>query len=197
MSVYTASLGLPPLNGTLVLAVFNLASVVGKFTTALPPRVCQQAHPSPAGQIGFGHVCDIAPYAYVMIVSGAGAALSAYLLWGFAHSLGLIFAFVVVFGSLVRVSRIQVYASQVDFFFGWDDHRVVDSLPFGQRRAQKSQDPNKIRCLISSDVLVWSRGLPLSLVRSSLHRCIVRKRLPQRVRTVGTDSGRSHYLWAA
>ncbi|KAF8601580.1 MFS general substrate transporter [Ceratobasidium sp. AG-I] len=80
MSVYTSSLGLPPLNGTLVLAVFNLASVVG--------------------QIGFGHVCDIAPYAYVMIASGAGAALSAYLLWGFAHSLGLIFAFVVVFGSL-------------------------------------------------------------------------------------------------
>ncbi|QRV81955.1 major facilitator superfamily transporter [Ceratobasidium sp. AG-Ba] len=80
MSVYTASLGLPPLNGTLVLAVFNLASVIG--------------------QIGFGHVCDIAPYSYVMLASGAGAALSAYLLWGFAHSLGLIFAFVVVFGSL-------------------------------------------------------------------------------------------------
>ncbi|KAG8747744.1 hypothetical protein FRC10_011873 [Ceratobasidium sp. 414] len=80
MSVYTASLGLPPLNGTLVLAVFNLASVIG--------------------QIGFGHVCDIAPYAYVMIASGAGAALSAYLLWGFAHNLGIIFAFVVIFGSL-------------------------------------------------------------------------------------------------
>jgi hypothetical protein len=56
-----------------------------------------------AGQIGFGHVCDIAPYSYVMIASGAGAALSAYLLWGFAHSLGLIFAFVVVFGSLVSL----------------------------------------------------------------------------------------------
>lgn len=38
-----------------------------------------------------------------MIASGTGAALSAYLLWGFAHSLGLIFAFVVVFGSLVRI----------------------------------------------------------------------------------------------
>jgi hypothetical protein len=53
------------------------------------------------GQIIFGHVCDIAPYAYVVIASGSGAALSAYLLWGFAHSLGPIFAFVVVFGSLV------------------------------------------------------------------------------------------------
>lgn len=80
MSVYTTSLGLPPVNGTIVLAVFNLASVVG--------------------QILFGHFCDIAPYPYVIIASGAGASLSAYLLWGFAHSLGLIFAFVIIFGSL-------------------------------------------------------------------------------------------------
>ncbi|KAG8689254.1 hypothetical protein FRC11_003529, partial [Ceratobasidium sp. 423] len=77
MTVYTASLGLPPLNGSLVLSVFNLSS-----------------------QIIFGYACDIAPYQYVVIVSGAGAALSAYLLWGFAHSLGLIFAFVIIFGSL-------------------------------------------------------------------------------------------------
>ncbi|CAE6530909.1 unnamed protein product [Rhizoctonia solani] len=63
ITVYTASLVLPPLNGSLVLSVFNLSSII-------------------------------------VIVSGAGAALSAYLLWGFAHSLGLILAFVVVFGSL-------------------------------------------------------------------------------------------------
>jgi hypothetical protein len=37
-----------------------------------------------------------------MIFSGFSAALSAYLLWGFAHNLWVIFAFVVVFGSLVR-----------------------------------------------------------------------------------------------
>ncbi|CAE6376796.1 unnamed protein product [Rhizoctonia solani] len=80
MAVYTASLGLPPLNGTLVLSVFNLSSIIG--------------------QIIFGHVCDIAPYQYVVIASGAGAALSAYLLWGFAHSLGLVFAFAIVFGSI-------------------------------------------------------------------------------------------------
>ncbi|KAF8703642.1 Major Facilitator Superfamily, partial [Rhizoctonia solani] len=80
MAVYTVSLGLPALNGTLVLSVFNLSSIIG--------------------QIIFGHVCDIAPYQYVVIASGAGAALSAYLLWGFAHSLGLIFAFVIVFGSI-------------------------------------------------------------------------------------------------
>ncbi|CAE6439405.1 unnamed protein product [Rhizoctonia solani] len=80
MTVYTTSLGLSALNGTLVLSVFNLSSIVG--------------------QIIFGHICDVAPYQYVVIASGAGAALSAYLLWGFAHSLWLIFLFVVVFGSL-------------------------------------------------------------------------------------------------
>ncbi|CAE6503032.1 unnamed protein product [Rhizoctonia solani] len=80
MAVYTTSLGLSALNGTLVLSIFNLSSIVG--------------------QIIFGHVCDIAPYGYVIVASGAGAALSAYLLWGFAHNLGLIFAFAVIFGSL-------------------------------------------------------------------------------------------------
>ncbi|QRV98475.1 major facilitator superfamily transporter [Ceratobasidium sp. AG-Ba] len=80
MSVYTSSLGLPPLNGTIVLAVFNLASVIG--------------------QILFGHLCDIVPYSYIITVSGAGASLSAYLLRGFAHKLALIFVFVVIFGSL-------------------------------------------------------------------------------------------------
>ncbi|KAH7322169.1 major facilitator superfamily domain-containing protein [Rhizoctonia solani] len=80
MAVYTTSLGLSALNGTLVLSIFNLSSIIG--------------------QIIFGHVCDIAPYGYVIVASGAGAALSAYLLWGFAHNLGLIFAFAVIFGSL-------------------------------------------------------------------------------------------------
>ncbi|KAF8667832.1 Major Facilitator Superfamily [Rhizoctonia solani] len=80
MSVYTTSLGLPPVNGTIVVAVFNLAAVIG--------------------QVLFGHFCDVAPYPYVIIISGAGASVSAYLLWGFAHKLGLIFAFVIVFGLM-------------------------------------------------------------------------------------------------
>ncbi|CUA69955.1 hypothetical protein RSOLAG22IIIB_08798 [Rhizoctonia solani] len=80
MSVYTTSLGLSALDGSLVLSVFNFSGIIG--------------------QIIFGHACDVAPYQYVIVVSGAGAALSAYLLWGFAHSLGLVFAFAIVFGSL-------------------------------------------------------------------------------------------------
>ncbi|KAJ1302909.1 hypothetical protein OPQ81_003208 [Rhizoctonia solani] len=67
-------------NGTIVVAVFNLAAVIG--------------------QVIFGHFCDIAPYPYAIIISGTGASLSAYLLWGFAHNLGVIFAFVIVFGLM-------------------------------------------------------------------------------------------------
>ncbi|KDQ20062.1 hypothetical protein BOTBODRAFT_101786 [Botryobasidium botryosum FD-172 SS1] len=80
MPTYTTALGLPIIDGTLVLAVFNIASVVG--------------------QIIFGYLCDRMPYARVMIFSGVGSALSAYLLWGFAHTLSLIFVFVVIFGGL-------------------------------------------------------------------------------------------------
>jgi len=87
MPTYTTALGLPIINGTLVLAVFNLASVIG--------------------QVIFGHLCDRTPYVHVMIVSGVGSALSAYLLWGFAHSLGLIFLFVVIFGGLVSIILVK------------------------------------------------------------------------------------------
>ncbi|CUA73150.1 hypothetical protein RSOLAG22IIIB_10590 [Rhizoctonia solani] len=80
MSVYTTSLGLPPVDGTIVLAVFNLATTIG--------------------QIAFGYLSDLVPYYYIIIVSSTGASLSAYLLWGFAHNLAVIFAFVVVFGTL-------------------------------------------------------------------------------------------------
>ncbi|KAH7335030.1 major facilitator superfamily domain-containing protein [Rhizoctonia solani] len=80
MSVYTTSLGLPTVNGTIILAVFNLATAIG--------------------QILSGYFCDRVPYHYIIAASGAGASLSAYLLWGFAHNLGTIFAFVIVFGAL-------------------------------------------------------------------------------------------------
>lgn len=54
-----------------------------------------------------------------MIASGTGAALSAYLLWGFAHSLGLIFAFVVVFGSLVRILLTYSHVSCSEYTVNW------------------------------------------------------------------------------
>ncbi|CAE6425563.1 unnamed protein product, partial [Rhizoctonia solani] len=84
-------------------ARYSWVESMDSFTEAtleLPEESVVFVHASFAGQIIFGHVCDIAPYGYVIVASGSGAALSAYLLWGFAHNLGLIFAFVVVFGSL-------------------------------------------------------------------------------------------------
>ncbi|KZT57503.1 MFS general substrate transporter [Calocera cornea HHB12733] len=81
MPTYTSALGLPPVNGQLVLSTFNACSVVI-----------------------FGYLCDRVSYSRVIMISGLGAALSAYLVWGFARNLGLIFAFVILFGSLVSRS---------------------------------------------------------------------------------------------
>ncbi|KAL5638585.1 hypothetical protein ACGC1H_005301 [Rhizoctonia solani] len=107
MSVYTTSLGLPSVDGTIVLAVFNLATAVG--------------------QILFGYFCDLVPYHYIVIVSGAGASLSAYLLWGFAHNLGVIFAFVVIFGTLSGGFSSVWPAASVDIV-GPDHQATVPSV---------------------------------------------------------------------
>lgn len=80
LPTYTTLLGLPALDGQLVLSVFNIFSVVG--------------------QILFGWMCDRMPYSRVMAFSAIGSALSAYLLWGFASSLGVVFAFAVAFGTM-------------------------------------------------------------------------------------------------
>ncbi|CAE6378694.1 unnamed protein product [Rhizoctonia solani] len=80
ISVYTTSLGLPTIDGTIVVAVFSLASVIGQVT--------------------LGQLCDMIPYQYIIIASGIGSCLSVYLLWGFAHSLNIIIGFVIMFGVL-------------------------------------------------------------------------------------------------
>jgi hypothetical protein len=53
-----------------------------------------------------------------MIFSGFSAALSAYLLWGFAHNLWVIFAFVVVFGGLVILLDFCVHVEALILLFG-------------------------------------------------------------------------------
>lgn len=53
------------------------------------------------GQIIFGYICDRTAYTRVMFVSSVGAALSGYLLWGYAHDTARLFTFVAIFGGLV------------------------------------------------------------------------------------------------
>ncbi|EJT98363.1 MFS general substrate transporter [Dacryopinax primogenitus] len=75
---YTTSLGLPPLDGQLVLSVFNICTLIG--------------------QVFLGWLCDKLHFHAAIIVAGIGSTLSAFLIWGFASNLGMIFAFVIVFG---------------------------------------------------------------------------------------------------
>ena len=84
---YAASLGFSSLNGTLALAAFNLSTVIG--------------------QVIFGYYCDKGPYTTAMIGSAILSSIFAFILWGFAHSLALIYVFAVLFGSIVRASNMS------------------------------------------------------------------------------------------
>ncbi|KAJ4478343.1 MFS general substrate transporter [Lentinula aciculospora] len=77
---YTASINSATLPTTIVLALFNVASVV-----------CYAL---------FGRLCDSYPYQYIILCSGVGSAFAAFFLWGFATSLALVFTFAIVFGGV-------------------------------------------------------------------------------------------------
>ncbi|KAI0046480.1 MFS general substrate transporter [Auriscalpium vulgare] len=77
---YAVALGYSRLSGTLALTIFNLACVVG--------------------QMACGYYCDLGPYTHVMLFSGMLSSILVFALWGFAHSLALIFVFVTLFGII-------------------------------------------------------------------------------------------------
>lgn len=56
------------------------------------------------GQVIAGTFCDRIGYSVLMVASGLGSAVAAYVLWGFAHNAALIYLFVIVFGALVSPS---------------------------------------------------------------------------------------------
>ncbi|KAI0249409.1 major facilitator superfamily domain-containing protein [Lactifluus subvellereus] len=96
---YVVSLGYSRGDGTIALAVFNLSTVVGQIAT--------------------GWYCDNGPYTRVMISSALISSALAYVLWGFAHNLPLVFIFVVVFGSISggfssiwQPAAAEIYSSQ-------------------------------------------------------------------------------------
>ncbi|KAI0045443.1 MFS general substrate transporter [Auriscalpium vulgare] len=77
---YAVSLGYSRLHGTLALTVFNLATVIGQMVS--------------------GYYCDVGSYTRVMLSSAILSSILAYALWGFAHSLALVYVFVVIFGTI-------------------------------------------------------------------------------------------------
>lgn len=90
MSYYSVSLYIAtfakilssPFSASIVLAIFNSSTVV-----------CQ---------VVLGHMCDRFPYAWIMVASTLVSGISVFVLWGFAHTLGVLFAFAAVYGGLVR-----------------------------------------------------------------------------------------------
>ena len=83
IAVFSATIA-SPLSSATALSLLNAAGVVGQVLT--------------------GYCTDRYPYTRIMFISAAGCCLSAFLMWGFAGTLGTIYAFAVVFGGLVRFS---------------------------------------------------------------------------------------------
>lgn len=100
ISVFTTTIS-TPLSASIVLALFNSSGVVG--------------------QIIIGYLTDRMPYPQIMVVSTVGSSAAAFLLWGFADSLGRVFAFAIIFGGLVsalpETHTIQQQSDAIPFCF--------------------------------------------------------------------------------
>lgn len=83
IATFTATLS-SPLSATIVLSLFNVSGVIG--------------------QILMGYLTDRMPYPRIMFVSTFASSIAAFLLWGFADTLGRVFAFAIVFGGLVSAA---------------------------------------------------------------------------------------------
>ncbi|TCD66716.1 hypothetical protein EIP91_001009 [Steccherinum ochraceum] len=79
ISVFTTTIS-SPLSASIVLALFNSSGVIG--------------------QILIGYLTDRMPYPQLMVISTLGSSIAAFLLWGFADTLGRVFAFAIIFGGL-------------------------------------------------------------------------------------------------
>ncbi|TFK53417.1 MFS general substrate transporter [Heliocybe sulcata] len=79
LTVYTTSLS-SERSSAAVLSVFNIACIVG--------------------QVFIGWLCDRMAYAWISTVSQLGSAIVAFLLWGYASNVGMVFGFAVLFGGL-------------------------------------------------------------------------------------------------
>ncbi|KAF3808181.1 hypothetical protein GCG54_00006797 [Colletotrichum gloeosporioides] len=76
---YASAIGLSGTMGALLLAVYNLATVFG--------------------QVGFGWLSDRTPNILILIfISSFVSSVSAFTIWGFAHSLELLVVFALIFG---------------------------------------------------------------------------------------------------
>ncbi|KAI0788889.1 MFS general substrate transporter [Abortiporus biennis] len=93
IATFTTSIS-SPLSATIVLALFNSASVFG--------------------QIIIGYMSDHFPYPWIMFISTLGSAISAFLLWGFADTLARVFAFAIIFGCLAGGFSSVAFAAATD-----------------------------------------------------------------------------------
>jgi predicted MFS family arabinose efflux permease len=78
VSSFATTLGLKPLFGTLLISLFNTASIFGSLM--------------------LGGACDVLKVTNVIMVSTIGSTLAVFLLWGLSSNLGVLVAFALVYG---------------------------------------------------------------------------------------------------
>ncbi|KAF8342593.1 major facilitator superfamily domain-containing protein [Cantharellus anzutake] len=91
---YAAALGLSSTDGTLALATFNLATLLG--------QVCG------------GTLCESLGYNVLMLASAVSSAAAVYIIWGFAHTSGLVYLFSVIFGAVSGVFTSSFASASAD-----------------------------------------------------------------------------------
>lgn len=103
---FATSLGYSSGEGALILALANLAQIIG--------------------EVGFGLLSDYVNVHILVVISSSVAALSTFLLWGFANSFGMLIAYALVFGTF-GAGYIALWA-RMGTLFGEKDAPMVYSV---------------------------------------------------------------------
>lgn len=111
LPTYASALGLSGTLGALVLAVNNMASI--------------------AGMIGFGHATDRYNNIFVLIlISTITSSMSAFLLWGFAHSFAVLMIFSIISGCFT--AGYTVFWPRFGTLLSEDPQSVYSLMAFGK-----------------------------------------------------------------
>ncbi|KAK7902305.1 hypothetical protein LTR67_001950 [Exophiala xenobiotica] len=133
---YTTMLGYTTSQGTVVLAVANVAQVVG--------------------EIGFGRLSDKVNVHCLLVMSALTACLSTFFLWGFANSLAFLVVFALLFGWFAS-GFIALWPRMGTMFAEKDSSMIYSLMCFGRGIGSIASGP--ISAALLSDIPTTSNSL--------------------------------------
>ena len=133
---YTRALGYSSQQGALILALANLAQIIG--------------------EVGFGMLSDYVNVHVLVVISATVAALSTFLIWGFANSFGMLIAFALVFGSS-GAGYIALWARMGTLFGEKDAHMVYSMMCAGRGLGSIASGPIST-ALLGNEIIKHAYG---------------------------------------